>query len=217
MKPLRLLFTVSVLLVSSHACAFVEQLMISSFLGVKQDCATQFPEMKPALDEAFGKFVLNNTKYLSIDAWRDLDRKQLAFPRSKPLTRTECDSYLTALPSENLDSSIGEIRAEMNCRQQAEREYDTHQGKRVAFGIEMELKVPGAQIRNVRPNSPAQRAGLRKGDLIVLYGGKKIMRACEFAIEVLKTAPDTQVPFSIQRDSKTIELSISPELVEGDE
>ncbi len=57
----------------------------------------------------------------------------------------------------------------------------------------------GAIVTWVTPGEPAERAGLKRGDLVLRFGETQIINARTLALEVAHTAPDAHVPLVIQR------------------
>jgi len=70
----------------------------------------------------------------------------------------------------------------------------------------------GALVGGVSPNTPAQAAGLREGDVIVEFNGKKVTDDRQFRLMVSQTPPDTKVALKAIRDGK--EKSFSTTLAE---
>ena len=85
-----------------------------------------------------------------------------------------------------------------------------------AFGLE---STDGALVMNVQPGLPADKAGLRSGDIIVGADGDEITSTRELIDYVSSRGPDAKVELEILRDgerqSVTVELAERP--VEGDE
>jgi serine protease Do len=73
------------------------------------------------------------------------------------------------------------------------------------FGLD---KARGALVNQVVPNSPASRAGLQRGDIIVEFGGKKVANVQELQDVVSGTPPNKTVKMSVLRDGKTIPMSL---------
>ncbi len=76
-----------------------------------------------------------------------------------------------------------------------------------SFGIDREM---GALVSDVVPNSPAAKAGLKTGDIILKYEGKEIYNSKEFPGMVANTQSNTVVKLDILRDGKkkTIEAKL---------
>lgn len=74
----------------------------------------------------------------------------------------------------------------------------------------------GALVRGVEPNSPAAKAGLEPGDIIVRFDGKAIERSADLPRFVGNTAPGTASRITIFRRGAQRELSITVAEVEGE-
>jgi serine protease Do len=74
----------------------------------------------------------------------------------------------------------------------------------------------GALVRGVEPNSPAAKAGLEPGDIIVRFDGKAIERSADLPRLVGNTAPGTASRITIFRRGAQRELNITVAEVEGD-
>lgn len=70
----------------------------------------------------------------------------------------------------------------------------------------------GVILDEVRADSPASRAGLMKGDIVVRFDGQRVERAMQFSRLVAETPPGWTVRMTIIRNGKTRELSITPTL-----
>ncbi|MFI5340754.1 MAG: DegQ family serine endoprotease [Candidatus Methylomirabilales bacterium] len=74
----------------------------------------------------------------------------------------------------------------------------------------------GALVAEVTPDSPAERAGIRQGDVILRFGGKPVMEVRDLPRLVAETAVGTETDMVIQRDGKTTTVHIRVgELREG--
>jgi serine protease Do len=63
-------------------------------------------------------------------------------------------------------------------------------------------KAGGAIISRVEPGSPAERAGLHPGDIVVSYNGQDVPDADHLTSMVADTAPGTKVPIVYYRNGK---------------
>jgi serine protease Do len=80
-----------------------------------------------------------------------------------------------------------------------------------ALAKEFKLKdATGALIGDVTPKGPAEKAGLKSGDLLVEFNGKKVTDSRHLKLEVARTQPGQTVPVKILRDgtSKTLEVTV---------
>ncbi len=60
----------------------------------------------------------------------------------------------------------------------------------------------GAIITKVMPKSPAERAGLKRGDVILEFNGKEVKNSHQLSIYVSSTKPGTRVPLKILRNGE---------------
>ena len=74
-----------------------------------------------------------------------------------------------------------------------------------------EPEVRGALIGDVTPDSPAQKAGLEKGDIILDINGKPVNNSAELRMHVSLMAPGTKVNVKVFREGaeKTLPLTLA--------
>ena len=75
-----------------------------------------------------------------------------------------------------------------------------------AFGLE---QAGGALVGDVSPNTPAARAGLKKGDVILKLNGEPVDSRNQLTLRVSQTPPGTPVKLTIWRDGKAQDMSIT--------
>ena len=61
----------------------------------------------------------------------------------------------------------------------------------------------GALVGDVTPDSPAEKAGLKSGDVITEFDGKKVTDSRHLKLEVARVHPGETVPMKILRDGST--------------
>jgi S1-C subfamily serine protease len=71
-----------------------------------------------------------------------------------------------------------------------------------AAGADAEVPAAGAQVTSVLPDSPAARAGLSEGDLIVEFDGHAVRDSRELQFLVAETAPGREVRCEFQRGGR---------------
>lgn len=76
-----------------------------------------------------------------------------------------------------------------------------------AFGLE---ERTGALIGDVTDSSPAQKAGLKDGDVITEFNGKEVRDSRQLRLMVSQTKPGSEVPVKVLRDGslKTYEVTL---------
>jgi len=71
------------------------------------------------------------------------------------------------------------------------------------LGRAFEVEGNGAIVHEVVPGSPAERAGLKSGDIITGYNGNEVDGAARLRLMVGATRPGTAVSFQLVRDRET--------------
>ncbi len=69
----------------------------------------------------------------------------------------------------------------------------------------------GALVSQVEPDSPAAKAGLKVGDVIVGLDGQKISDSSQLQIEVGQKQPGSGIKLEILRDGKTVDVPLTLE------
>ncbi len=82
---------------------------------------------------------------------------------------------------------------------------DLDQGLAHAFGLD---HPRGALVSRVLPDSPASRAGIQVGDVILSYDGRPVRTSSELPPLVGSTRVGREVPLVIQRDGRSLELKV---------
>jgi serine protease Do len=73
-------------------------------------------------------------------------------------------------------------------------------------------KEGGAVVEEVRPGSPAERAGLKKGDVIVQFDGERVRSARHLSRLVEETSPGRTVKSTVVREGRRMDLTVVPSL-----
>ncbi len=76
--------------------------------------------------------------------------------------------------------------------------------------LQKEFKLPdqtGALVGEVTPKSPAAEAGIKDGDVITEFNGKKVNDSRHLRLMVSQTPPKTKVSFKLLRDGKERSLA----------
>ncbi len=69
----------------------------------------------------------------------------------------------------------------------------------------------GAFVQDVRSESPASRAGLRTGDVVVTFDGERVRSAAHFARLVDETPAGRAIQTVVQRGGERVTLNVAPE------
>jgi serine protease Do len=83
------------------------------------------------------------------------------------------------------------------------RDLDNEEAKAASAG--------GVKIDRVNEGSPAEKAGIRSGDIVVEYDGERVRSARQFARLVQETPEGRQVPLALLRDGKRQTVTATPE------
>jgi len=67
----------------------------------------------------------------------------------------------------------------------------------------------GALVAEVTPDSPAAKAGLKNGDVILEFDGKAVRDSRHLKLQVAQTVPGKEVPVKRSRDGKTKALEVT--------
>jgi len=76
-----------------------------------------------------------------------------------------------------------------------------------AFGLD---RPRGALVSEVSPNSAAQRAGIREGDIILQANGQIIERSASLPAIVSLSNPDESMTFQVWRDKQPVTIRATP-------
>ncbi|RMD98818.1 MAG: Do family serine endopeptidase [Deltaproteobacteria bacterium] len=72
----------------------------------------------------------------------------------------------------------------------------------------------GVLIVEVVPDSPADKAGLRRGDVVLTYGGKRVESPAHFRNMVALSEPNKPIEIVVFRDGKRIKKQVRPSPLE---
>jgi len=87
-----------------------------------------------------------------------------------------------------------------------------------ALAEEFKLKdIKGALIGDVVDDGPAAKAGLKPGDVVLEFNGKKVSDSRHLQLAVAATKPDATVPMEILRQGDRKTLDVTVKLLPGSE
>jgi serine protease Do len=70
-------------------------------------------------------------------------------------------------------------------------------------------QVSGALVAEIAKGGPAERSGIRVGDVITEYDGKKVTDALDLPLLIARTPIAKQVPVKIQREKQQLNLALT--------
>jgi serine protease Do len=70
-------------------------------------------------------------------------------------------------------------------------------------------QIGGALVGQVEPDTPAAKAGLRRGDVILSLNGQPVNSANDLRLRISQTAPGTTVKLGVSRDGKMQDFSVT--------
>jgi len=77
-------------------------------------------------------------------------------------------------------------------------------------------QAKGALVAEVTPGSPAEKAGVKSGDLITAFNGKEVADSRHLKLHVGATLPNSSVPLKVLRDGQSTTLTVKVEALPGD-
>jgi serine protease Do len=95
-------------------------------------------------------------------------------------------------------------------------------GPGVAIGVSVRnaeagnAGTEGVVVENVTPDGPADRAGLKKADVIAEFDGERVRSTQQFARLVRETPPGQTVTATIVRDGRRMDVQVTPQRSEWD-
>jgi serine protease Do len=81
-----------------------------------------------------------------------------------------------------------------------------------SFGFE---STAGVLIGDVLADGPAQKAGLKRGDIVTKFAGEKVKDISQFRTAVAETEPGTKVKIEIYRDGKSRTMKVEVGKLKG--
>jgi len=95
-------------------------------------------------------------------------------------------------------------------KQSLEMLLDPRQLKQMWVGVVLSQDEAGrCVVETVEENSPAKKAGLRPGDVILEIDGQSILGAYDYDLTILKHSPGDTVTFTIERDGARKRLALT--------
>jgi len=190
----------------------VEHVLAIGLLMKKNDCAITFADLMPRLQEAFTVFARTNTKTLSEAQWRALDEKASNAQRAAVPSRPDCEELLSKFGTEDFDTASRDFTREFQSMREAMAVAAKGRGR---IGISLDPRSSDARVRDVMANSPAEKCGIRPGDVIVHFDGRPIKKAWELFAAIRSTPPGKKVRLTVVRENASLDLET--EVIQSDD
>jgi S1-C subfamily serine protease len=81
-------------------------------------------------------------------------------------------------------------------------------GRQPFIGVQGEGSATDARIARVFPNSPAEKSGIKQGDVVIKFGGKSVSDFATLQRYVEEHDPGTRVGVVVQRGEELVELVV---------
>ena len=106
----------------------------------------------------------------------------------------------------------GRVAQQLDRAERRARDLMVLAGRGAEIGVQVaDGKDAGVVIEEVRPDSPAEKAGLKRADVIVEFDGEHVRSARQFGRLVQETPPGRTVKATIVRDGQRKEVQITPQ------
>lgn len=129
------------------------------------------------------------------------------------MSRKDCEELLAELRGtapRQAAAFMGDAYAEATRQLDAARAFIEAAGpRRSTLGVSLKPSSSPPQIDNVLPVSPADSAGLRAGDVIISFNGKKLPFYWDVAKAVAATPTGTRITLGIERDGKRLDVDVT--------
>lgn len=123
---------------------------------------------------------------------------------------------LAQSPSERAREAVAQAR---ESAEQAHRRVRTHEGRGGQLGVVVADVTDTSSnaglsvvVASVDRESPAERAGLREGDLLAEYDGERVRSARQFSRLVQETAEGREVSLTFARGGERQTVTVTPEV-----
>ena len=123
---------------------------------------------------------------------------------------------LAALVVTAVSSLDAQTRVQVEPRARGDRSVMVLDGRGAELGVmvsdvEVKASTGGVRIDEVREDSPAERAGIKAGDVVVEFDGERVRSARQFTRLVQETPDGRSVAIGLLRDGKKQTVNATPE------
>jgi S1-C subfamily serine protease len=109
-----------------------------------------------------------------------------------------------------LSLSKGDLAQDRPESQRRARELTVLAGRGAQIGVRIADGSAGVVVEEVEPDSPAEKAGVKRSDVFVEFDGERVRSARQFSRLVEETPPGRTVKATVTRDGQRKDLQITP-------
>ncbi len=120
--------------------------------------------------------------------------------------------FALALESGKYPVHYRKLKGKAKNSRRGSRKFRVYLGTIPAYGGQggMGGKVKGVLLAGATDGSPADRAGIKKGDIIIELNGKKFENIYDFVYALQTLTPDVETSITVMRNGKPLKLRITP-------
>src|SRR5437868_6851433 len=89
------------------------------------------------------------------------------------------------------------------------RQFMILDGRGSELGIRINDEKDGVKVEEVQPNGPAEKAGMKTGDVIVAFAGEKVRSGRQLVRLVRETPAGKSVTARVRRDGKEQDVHVT--------
>jgi serine protease Do len=106
---------------------------------------------------------------------------------------------------------LAQNRSELGRQDRGLRELTVLAGRGAEIGVRITDRTEGGVVvEDVQPDSPAEKAGIKRSDVITDFDGERVRSARQFERLVRETAPGRRVKATITREGQRRDVEITP-------
>lgn len=106
---------------------------------------------------------------------------------------------------------LAQNRSELGRQDRGLRELTVLAGRGAEIGVRITDRTEGGVVvEDVQPDSPAEKAGIRRSDVITDFDGERVRSARQFERLVRETPPGRRVKATITREGQRRDVEITP-------
>jgi len=77
------------------------------------------------------------------------------------------------------------------------------------LGFQVDRDAADCRVGEIYPASPAEKVGLKKGDVVTRFAGQPVANSGELLLYLARQRGGDEVPIEIRRDDQTLKLKIT--------